>query len=308
MYVYWGTQYILKKSFYDTMFKVTDELNRMSGLLTQGKAVKGFSSANNKIKCYALECNGKKYLIALNYSHMAQNTVIKTSFAGSECLELYTKNKVKLDNSNIKTSFIPYGVHIYGEAELPPSVAKKAKASAEMDKKGNPFHKYLDNLKNIRYYKGKASWIWDNKTWNIARSKTRVGKNFEIKGKIKKAILVFACDDIGTAYVNGTRVADALGWSQMKMLDCTGLIKQGKNTVVINAADGGHLPCGVLAELKIVFASGKSMTILSDSSWTGQKSKDGHSPTLSELSSWDKVKVLAPYGAGAWKSNVKVEK
>jgi hypothetical protein len=305
---FWGTNSIKDKSFYDTMFKVTDELNRMSGLLTQGEKISGFKSNNRKIICYALKCNGKKYLIALNTSHLKQSTIINTAFTSSECLELYKNTKVKLSNSNIKTSFIPYGVHIYGECELPPSVVEKAKVSAQMAKKGNPFHKYLDNLDNIRYYKGKASWIWDNDSWNIARSKTAVGKIFKLKDEVKKASLFFACDDMGTAYINGKKVANALGWSAMREHDCTKLIKQGKNTIVINASDAGHLPCGILAELKITFDSGKTMTVVSDSSWFGNKNENGKVPASNELNSWEKVKVLAPYGSGAWKSNVKVEK
>jgi hypothetical protein len=50
------------------------------------------------------------------------------------------------------------------------------------------------------------------------------------------------------------------------------------------------------------------MTVVSDSSWFGNKNKNGKVPASNELNSWEKVKVLAPYGSGAWKSNVKVEK
>jgi hypothetical protein len=304
----WGTDYILKKSFYDTMFKVTDELNRMSGLLTKGRKIKGFSSDNNKIVCYALECDGKKYLIALNASHEKQNCVIKTAFDGNECIELYENCKVKLSNSAIKTSFIPYGVNIYGEAELPPPAVKKPEIFPEMEKKGNPFHNYLDNLKNIKYYQGNASWIWDNKTWNLARSKTIVGKNFEVEGKVSKATLFFAIDDMGAAYINGKKIADALGWSAVKALDCTELVKQGKNSLVVSAADAGHLPCGILVELRIVFDSGKTMTVISDSSWLGNENADVKQPAAGNLGAWNKVKVIAPYGSGAWKSNVRMVK
>ena len=305
---YWGTDYILKKSFYDTLFNVTNELNKMSGLIAQGKRIKGFTANNDKILCYALEFQGIKYLIALNTSHKAEQSVITTSFSGTEALLLDKNTKVKIVNKKINSSFLPYEVQVYGAGKLPSPLVKKPALSPRLEKKGNPFYQVLDNLTKVEFYKGKACWVWDDLTWNIARSKTIIGKNFKIEGKVKKAVLSFSCDDIGTAYINGKKVGESSLWSEMKVFDCSALLQAGENFLTIRASDAGKLPCGVLAELKIIFASGKSMTILSDSSWLGQKDSSGRIPTLNELRSWKKVKVLAPYGSGAWKSNVKIMK
>ena len=80
------------------------------------------------------------------------------------------------------------------------------------------------------------------------------------------------------------------GWNYLMEFDLTPFLRCGENTLKIIARDSGMLPCGVLAEIQV---DGQPV-IPTDASWRDANGKP--------------VCIVAPYGAGAWGSQVKQEK
>ena len=303
---YWGSLFIYTPGFYDVLFSITRELHEMSGLLTQGKIADDVTSENQSIKCQAIDFGGKKYLIALNNSDKAITSEISGKFAVPE-LQVFQENRnIAVNNGKFSDSFKPFEVHVYGEAGLPPPVNTLPPANPELDKKGNPFHKYIEYKLHAVMYDGKANWIWEKDNMAVVSSKVWLGKGFVIDKPVKSAKLLIAADDIGIAYCNGQPLGKIDGWNLLKEFDLTKLVRQGGNLLSVSAEDAGGLPCGVLAELKIETADGEIISIISDATWQTSAKETADWLTPAAVQKWSQAAIIAPYGGGSWGKRVQL--
>ncbi len=303
---YWGTNFVYTPAFFDLLFSITRELHEMSGLLTQGKIVDDVSSENPSIKCQTIDFDGKKYLIALNTADKEISTEFSGKFSASK-LRVFQENRVvAVSNGKFSASFKPFEVHVYGEAQLPPSVNALPPANPKLDKIGNPFHKYIEDKLHAVMYEGKANWIWEKDNITVVSSKVWLSKAFVIDKPVKSAKLLIAADDNGTAYFNGQVLGKIDGWDLLKEFDLAKLVCQGSNLLSVSAQDAGGLPCGVLADLKIETADGEVISILSDATWKVSAKEMADWLTPARVQKWSQAAIVAPYGAGAWGKKVQL--
>ena len=118
---------------------------------------------------------------------------------------------------------------------------------------------------------GKVFTPW-NSFWIAPQGKVRQGGRFIYRKEVALAAPVsgrirLTADDGFILKVNGKTAAERTGnWRQIMDVDCTGLLKPGKNILeveVINAGDWG----GLLLQAGFVDANNKKIAVNSDKSW-----------------------------------------
>ncbi|MFJ1747538.1 alpha-L-rhamnosidase [Streptomyces sp. NPDC088116] len=155
-----------------------------------------------------------------------------------------------------------------------------------------------------------ASWIWfpEGDPTSGAPAATRWFRDgAEVPAGVTRARLVMAADDGCTAYVNGTRVAhtDAVGpaenWKRPLVVDVTGLLRPGANTIAVSATNAAVGPAGLLGLLELTTAAGVR-TLATDGSWrtTDREPVGDWRSAGYDDSSWSPARVLAAWGAGPW--------
>jgi len=82
------------------------------------------------------------------------------------------------------------------------------------------------------------SWIWSKETSDGQHIWLRT--SFEISGEIKSAKVMASCDNHFILYVNGTNVLKGDEWSQLPVADVAKHLKQGQNTIAVEAWNDGE--------------------------------------------------------------------
>lgn len=298
---YWGCQYIRYKPFFATLFRISEELQQMSGLFTKARVLKRSQSTNGTIRFNTYEYNGKHYAVAINTTTKDQEAVIAGEFASGTVKVLFENRNISAQNSEIKDKFKPFEVHVYAADSLPEPAYALAEPIAKYEGKTNPFWDIVENKLNLKPYKTIASWIWSNtKTYDFC--KATLVKDFELASDIKEATVEFTADDIATVYINDTKIKqNKKDWSLVTIMDATKYFKKGNNRILAEVADAGHIPCGFLFTLKILFKDGTTKTIVSDDSWKGiDKFSDSYRQASNISENWSRAKVIATFGNGPW--------
>ncbi len=285
---FWGTQHIKVPPFYDNLLRITRELSRMSGFFSQIEKQSSCQTENPAVKADLLKVAGKDYLIVRNLTQWTQITTISGSFAAMRAQDHETDRKI------VPGSFLslePFEVKIFGTAEIPPPLNTLPEKDPALEHMGNPYHQLLASEKKKTYYNGKAKWIWERDAV-LPFAEAELTRKFQVRAKVRKAILSVSADDYATVFLNGKKITDfEAGWSVMERIDLTENLTQGENTLLVKAKDSGLMPCGVLVEMSLEYADGSSETILSDAQWTGKNTA---------------AQVIAPYGKGAWGTRVSI--
>lgn len=122
-----------------------------------------------------------------------------------------------------------------------------------------------------------------------------VSENFRCAAKAEKAILKITALGVYEAKLNGERVGDfilAPGWTsylnrlQVQSYDVTDMLKT-ENSLEVTVGQGwraiankrdssdflGYRDTALIAELTLVYADGRTESIVTDSSWTARESK-----------------------------------
>ena len=139
----------------------------------------------------------------------------------------------------------------------------------------------------------KAQWIKPAKdTGDVAPA---FAKSFRKKKEVKKAILAMTALGVYEAKINGQRISNyvlAPGWTsyetrfQYQEYDVTGFLGE-KNLLLVTVGKGWYRsklsgpyyekfqqsPCGLIAQLEIVYEDGTGETIISDESWKVSESE-----------------------------------
>ncbi len=95
-------------------------------------------------------------------------------------------------------------------------------------------------------------------------------KTFEVRPGLLKAILLGACDDSMTVYLNGQRVAEMTNHLRAASVDVTAQIRAGPNLLAIRGKNAGGLAALGL-KLELVWAGGQQQWIVSDGSWVASR-------------------------------------
>jgi len=306
---YWGTQSILTPEFYDVLFKVTKELQEMSGFFVNAELVKTLELKGTHIKYYEYVVNGKKYIIAINLYNKTEKFTINSDFTVNELIVFQENRKLTLVNGVINDTLEPFGVHVYGTDKLPAPVNHLQHSIPRLENKVNPFNQFIQeklyDRQHTVIYDGKTNWIWaDVKTYDGCQA--WLCKDFTIEKKIKSAKLLVTSDDSCVVYLNGKLLGEDAGWTNLTQLDCSKLLKEGKNVLSAAVADGGHIPCGFLVELKIETTDGQKYSIISDKTWKASDKADPNWLTNNAWEKWKPAQILTPYGQGRWGKGVKI--
>lgn len=277
----WGVQYhgpftkIDKADFFmNAMYPAIKDAYELSGLFTQGRQLPDIETPNPAVRCAVMQYQDRKFYFLLNCSEKPQTVSIPN-----------------IGSANLA----PFGVNVIKNGDLPEPANPLPPENAEYEKDQKPFHTYFNNIINGGY-RGNANWIWDADSIAAAGS-CWIARSFQAAKDGEKTTLAVAADDSSIVYFNGVEIGRSGFWTDMFLYDVTKLVKKGPNTVIIYAADGGGLPCGVLAEIKC-----GSEVIISDSSWkTLPGAKTGmNRPSVEAFVQGKAASIIAPYGKGEW--------
>ncbi len=142
-------------------------------------------------------------------------------------------------------------------------------------------------------------WIWYPET-PIADNATRYfRRTFEVRGRVRAARMLTTGDDAFTLWLNGREVTRG-GQPILRDEKVTSLLRPGRNVLaasVLNAV----APAGLLMELRIEYADGRTVRLFSDSSWRCSRDE---APGWQELafddSRWAKAVEIGDVFAGPW--------
>ena len=283
---WWGNGYILVPEFYDLLFAQFDELRRIYPVLTGSTLSRRMETADG-IEYRIFTGNGYKVIISANPAAKEKvGSFHNSGFKSAAVTEWTTGRKVSVKSGSFKDTFAPYAVHIYCEGKLP-----EVMLSAPNDpSQNNPFAEAVRLRVNGRVYDGKASWIWEKKNIRKVGSTAVLRKTFSTDGKTPAEIYVSA-DDQAEIYCNGKKVGEVADWTFMQRFDLNVFLRNGENVVEIHAADGGMMPCGVLAEIRI-----GSKIYPTGSDWLAAETAQG---------SFTPAGVVAEFGSEAWGRGVR---
>jgi hypothetical protein len=287
--VWWGLSFVKRAFFYDVLFDVTRELHVLSGLLTEGKTLARQVSDNAEVRTRLFEYGGKRYLLAVNGTAKKVSVCLDAGFTAKEVAVLRENRCCRVTGGSVADTFEPYAVHWYAEAELP---APAWELPAENEKFTESPMRLLKAMETAIPYTGQANWIWEAGKEQVAFSETTLQKEFTLRDKVRKATVMAAVDDCGEVFLNGKSIGKTINFMSAVTFDCTVQLLPGANVLSVYGKDTGQLPCGVLAELRLEYEDGSSQTLMSDETWSTR----GGTP----------VKVIAPFGSGAWGKQTKV--
>jgi hypothetical protein len=152
-----------------------------------------------------------------------------------------------------------------------------------------------------------GDWIWypeGNPAEDAPVAPRWFRRTFDSNDVIRATLRV-AADDRHTAYVNGAKVSEGAGWSSVRDVDVTKLLRSGRNVVAIRAenmkAPVTKNPAGLLCTLTIRHRDGREENIVSDSTWRAQnRQESGWEQVDFTDSSWPFATNAAEYGGGPW--------
>lgn len=154
-------------------------------------------------------------------------------------------------------------------------------------------------------------WIWhDNKGAAIQPEEVRFfRKDFELDGKVGKAVLRVAADDEAIVYLNGKEVLRAKDWDKPGAEDVTGGLRNGKNVLAVRGRNIGADIAGVLVVLELQFNRNRSDFIVSDESWRSSGKDERGWPELRfDDAAWAPISIRGKLGDAPWGDVLKVPK
>ncbi len=275
---YWGTQYIENPQFYRELFAQAAELHKYSGLFTQAKLIK--SEKFNSVTLYTYKSKEGIAVIAINRS-----------------------DKAVPANPGKYPALPAFGVDVSGKIPAPVNQLPAYNAALETPRVYEDIAASRDASKWTKYNFA-SSWIWDSK---VVKGETAAAALIlDLKKLPAQAELLGTADDNSRLFVNGKLCGQSIQWGMVSRFDILPLLKPGKNIIVIEGTDGGALPCGILGGVLI---DGKFTP--TGKEWKTQVVPYQANPDYSDpamVNGWQNAHIVAPFGGGAWGSNLKVKK
>jgi alpha-L-rhamnosidase len=161
-----------------------------------------------------------------------------------------------------------------------------------------------------------AKWIWatnDDAVNNLPVMTRFLRATVTLPSAPSEGRLLFTVDDEAVVYVNGTQVVDTKSlrdsdenaWQKAQLVDVTGLLHAGANTLAVQVKNrlnpsGGGTPAGFIARLRA-----GSTTFDTSSAWkTSTTGPAGWEQPAFDEAAWTPARELATYGSGPWGGNV----
>lgn len=166
-----------------------------------------------------------------------------------------------------------------------------------------------------------ASWIWHPEPeWTAAGNTLKspnvpagaqrwFQRSFDVPTKnVRRALLVASIDNDGEIWLNGRSVARLTAWENAHVLDVTPWIRKGLNLLAVQARNGGAepSPAGLILKLTLEFEDDEKLEIVTDRSWRSAERPTNESWTSKVANIWTPAAVLAAWGQGPWKSDVRI--
>ena len=159
--------------------------------------------------------------------------------------------------------------------------------SVERGSTGEPAQITKPAIDNTEFAGGVVpKWIWgaDNDTHYVLRTSVNLTN-------IKAARLRASCDNVGTVFINGKRVAGSSEWQEPMDADVTASLRDGSNVIEAEVQNQGGVAAFVL-KLAVLTEDGKLVETVTDETWH-VAAKRGEESTQA-------VEVRATYGDGPW--------
>jgi hypothetical protein len=256
---------------------------------------------NEKVRIARVKSADNVYYAFFNQEPKAK----KISFRMDDELVVYREGfKLVPKAGQITLQLRPYEVIICGKSPLPAPANKTIPCNPELEDLRDPVYDYIrshsgivEDLFAANYYRGKANWIWNKEQLSQAGSSCVLVKRFTLDTIPAGAELLFCADDEADAYLNGKFVGKGDEHGRLWRYDVRNMLKTGENILVINARDGGGLPCAMLAEFR---GDGKVLFV-SDEKWEAKAAESGENFLSTELNGkLGPAFITAPYGKGPW--------
>ncbi|MBP1583553.1 MAG: hypothetical protein J6866_06325, partial [Victivallales bacterium] len=300
--VLYGTTTIKSLPYFKLIRDLTEELRDLSGLLARSVALDDLPSATLKVRMARRAVDGKVYYGIFNQEPQEKTLV----FEAESPLIIYREaRRLVPKDGKITVKLRPYEVIICGENPLPPPVNSRPPCNPELEDTPDPAMEIIWNKNGVgenifasQYYRGQANWIWNRDQVQVKSSSCVLYKHFDLEKLPVSAKLLFCADDEADAFLNGQRVGNGDEHGRLHEYDVTTLLKTGKNLLLINARDGGGLPCAMLAELQ---ADGQPL-LVTDNSWQARATVSGEDFSAQEQTlPTTPALIVAPAGQGPWR-------
>ncbi len=130
------------------------------------------------------------------------------------------------------------------------------------------------------------NWIWgpNNAQNYVLRTSVELSD-------VKSARLKASCDNVGTVFINGKRVASSGEWQEPMDVDVTASIVPGKNVIEAAVANEGGIAAFVL-KLAALTNDGRTIEVVTDETWQFAEKRGDESTQT--------VALRATYGEGPW--------
>ena len=117
-----------------------------------------------------------------------------------------------------------------------------------------------------------GQWIWSYAEASASSpggETITLRREFELDAAPTRVVAAVTCDNEYTLFVNGRRLAADSNWESAELVNLDPVIRQGKNSVLIVAKNGGTgaNPAGLFFEARIRWKDGSQQAIGSDTQW-----------------------------------------
>ncbi len=125
-------------------------------------------------------------------------------------------------------------------------------------------------------------------------------REFTVRGPVKRAFVVAACDNEFELWVNGVRVAAGDNWTDPQLADVTANVRAGRNEVVAFARNAGAKPnaAAFWAQLHVQ-ASGAEQVVATSSQWQWTEAAPSRDGSLPKDAKWQPSAVVNQPGTWA---------
>ena len=155
---------------------------------------------------------------------------------------------------------------------------------------------------------GDAQWIWfpegqPEKAAPVGTRYFRRAITIPADRTVKRATLFFTADNGGDFYINGKRAGSAGDFHTAAQSDVTGLLQRGANLLAAAVHNDGSdpNPAGLIGLLRIEFAAGEPLIVVTDSAWkSGRQEAGGWREAGFDDAAWVAAQKLGPAGMAPW--------
>lgn len=143
-------------------------------------------------------------------------------------------------------------------------------------------------------------WIWDHTTTDGQECHFWRTVTIPADTTVRSAKLRIAADNFYTLYVDGQEIGSGSDWRMLIEYDLTELLTPGTHVLAIKGVND-FLTAAVLMGLRVEFADGRNMEVLSDTDWRVVPADDLNWTVQTEpRPTWKNAKIVGGIGTSPW--------